>query len=88
VWAAVGIGPEYSNEEDFHDFCFARCRGGGFESGPAGSQVFGAVAIGEEAIVTDPHEALGEHMEQEPTDEFLRRGTELGKSHKVWRSSR
>jgi hypothetical protein len=33
--------------------------------------VLGAVAIGEEAIVPDPHEALGQHMEEKPTDEFL-----------------
>ena len=35
--------------------------------------MLGAVAIGEEAIVPDPHEALGEDMEEKPTDEFLGR---------------
>ena len=37
------------------------------------AQVLGAVAIGEEAIVPDPHEALGEHMEEKPTNELLDR---------------
>jgi len=64
----VHIGPEHSKEEDFHGFCFARCGGGGVEGG----QVFGAVAIGEEPIVPDPHEALGEHVEQEAADRLLR----------------
>jgi hypothetical protein len=71
VWAAVCLGSEHSIEEDFHGFCFARWWGGGIKGGPAGGQVFGTMAIGEEAIVSDPHEALGEHMEQKPTDEFL-----------------
>jgi hypothetical protein len=51
------IGPEHSSEEDFHGFY----------------QVRGAVAIGEEPIVPDPHEAFGEHVEEKPTDEFLGR---------------
>ncbi len=50
VRAAVHIGPEHSKEEDFHGFCFARCGDGGVEGGPAGGQVFGTVAIGEEPI--------------------------------------
>ena len=34
--------------------------------------MLGAVAIGEEPIVPDPHEALGEHVEQEAADKLLR----------------
>ena len=66
------IGPEDPNEERFHGFYFARCGGGGVEGGPAGGEVLGAVAIGEEPIVPDPHEALGEHVEQEAADKLLR----------------
>jgi hypothetical protein len=43
------------------------------DGGPAGGQVLGTIAIGEEAIVPDPHEALGEHVEEKPTDELLDR---------------
>jgi hypothetical protein len=69
--AAVCLAPKHSSEEDFHGFCFARRGGRGIEGGPTGGQVLGAVAIGEEAIVPDPHEALGEHVEEEPTDKLL-----------------
>ena len=34
-------------------------------------RVLGAAAISEEAVVPDAHEAVGEDMEEKPTDEFL-----------------
>ncbi len=71
--AALGIGPEDAYEEGFHGLCFARGGRRGIEGEPTGGQVLGAVAIGEEAIVPDPHEALGEHVEQKPTDKLLDR---------------
>ena len=57
VRAAVCIGPEHAREG------VGRGRSRRIEAGPAGGQVFGAAAIGEEAIVPDPHEAFGEHVE-------------------------
>ena len=73
VRAAVGIGPEHAREEGLDGFGFGRRRSRRIEGGPADVQVLGAVAIGEQAIVPDPHERLGEHVEQKPTDEFLDR---------------
>ncbi len=35
--------------------------------------MLGTMAIGEEAIVPDPHEALGKHVEQKPSDKLLDR---------------
>ena len=52
VRAAFGIGSEDPNEEGFHGFRFARCWSGGIEGDPAGGEVLGAVAIGEEAIAS------------------------------------
>lgn len=71
VRAAVCVRPEHSKEEDFHGFCFVRCRGGGIEGSSAGNQVRGAVAIGEEAVMPDALKALGEHVQQKPTDKLL-----------------
>jgi hypothetical protein len=55
VRAAVGIGPEHPREEGLDGFGFGRHRSRCIEGGPAGGQVFGTMAIGEEAIVSDPH---------------------------------
>jgi len=71
VRAAVCVGAEHAREEGLDSFGFGRRRSRDIESDPTGGQVLGAVAIGEEAIVPDPHEALGEHVEQKPTDKLL-----------------
>jgi hypothetical protein len=51
VRAAVDIGPEHAREEGLESFGFGRCRSRRIAGGPAGDQVLGVVAIGEEAIV-------------------------------------
>jgi len=77
VRAAFGIGSEDPNEEGFDGFRFAGCGNGDIEGDPAGVQVLGAVAIGKEAIMPDALKALGEHVEQKPTDNrFARSKTE------------
>jgi hypothetical protein len=73
MWAALGIGSEDADEEGLDGFGFCRRRSRRIEGDPTGGEVLGAVAIGEEAIVSDPHEALGEHVEQKPTDKLLDR---------------
>ena len=73
--AALGIGPEDPNEEGFHGFRFAQCLSRDIESDPAGGQVLGAEAIGEEPVVPDALKAIGEHVEEKPTDKFLDRET-------------
>ena len=69
--AAVDIGSEHPREEGLDRFGFGRRWRRRIERGPAGGQVLGAVAIGEEAVVPDAHEAVGEDMEEKPTDELL-----------------
>jgi hypothetical protein len=59
VGAAVDIGPEHPREEVLDGFGFGRRRSRFIEGVEADNQVLGAVAIGEEAIMPDPHEALG-----------------------------
>jgi hypothetical protein len=73
MWATLGIGSEDADEEGLDGFGFCRLRSRRIEGDPTGGEVLGAVAIGEEAIVSDPHEALGEHVEQKPTDKLLDR---------------
>ena len=48
-----------------------RFRSRRIEGSPTGVQMLGTMAIGKEAIMPDPHEALGEHVEQKPTDRLL-----------------
>ena len=42
---SVDVDPEHSKKEGFHGFCFAKCGGGGMESGAGGGQVLGAAAV-------------------------------------------
>ena len=62
VRAAVCVGAEHAREEGLDGFGFGRRRSRRIEGGPTGVQMLGTMAIGEEAIVPDPHEALGEHV--------------------------
>ena len=71
VRAAIDIDSEHPREEGLDRFGFGRRWRRRIERGPAGGQVLSAMAIGEEAIVSDPHEAVGEDMEEKPTDELL-----------------
>ena len=71
--AAFGIGPEDAGEKSLDGFGFGGFRGRRFECIPAGGQVFGTMAIGEDAVMPDALKALGEHMEEKPTDKFLDR---------------
>ena len=71
VRAAIDIGSEHPREEGLDSFGFGRRWRRRIERGPAGGQVLGAVAIGEEAVVPDAHEAVGEDMEEKATDGFL-----------------
>ena len=43
-----------------------------FEKRPTALELLGAVAIGEEAVVTDAVEAVGEDVQQEAADELVR----------------
>ena len=50
----------------------ARRRRGDTEQFAGRGDVLGAVAVGEEPVVADAVEALGQHVHQEPADELVR----------------
>ncbi len=56
----MDIDTEDSGKEGFDGFRFARCGHGDTEGDATGGQVLGAMAIGEETVMPDPLEALGE----------------------------
>ena len=64
VRAAIDIGSEHPREEGLDRFWFGRCWRRRSERGPAGGQVLGAAAIGEEAVVPDAHETVGKDTEE------------------------
>ncbi len=65
------IEAHHPREECFGGLGRCRHRRGRIQCPAGAGQMLGAVAVGEQPEMADPHEALGEDMQEEPADKLL-----------------